>query len=136
MQEKAWLSSMVSSTDLKIFTSNQMKQPNKEVDFIRLSFGLDSNASLWNVVFEGFDQEVVLVSRFEGRELEAIRILYRFGAIIEKKYKDCQVEPTGSGLLIKKKLPTNDLSLIREWTELMCNIREEMTSLVIKELGA
>ncbi|MBI2486981.1 MAG: hypothetical protein HYW01_08490 [Deltaproteobacteria bacterium] len=113
-----------------------MKQPNKEVDFIKLSFGLDSNAGLWNVVFEGFDQEVILVSRFEGKELEAIRILYRFGAIIEKKYKDCQVEPTGSGLLIKKKLPTNDLSLIREWTELMCNIREEMTSIVIKELGA
>jgi hypothetical protein len=111
-----------------------MKQPDK-MDSIKLSFGLDSNASLWNVVFEGFDQEVVLVSRFEGKELDAIRILYRFGAIIEKKYKGCQVEPTGSGLLIKKKLPTNDLSMIREWTELMWTIREEMTGLVNKELG-
>lgn len=111
-----------------------MKQPNKQTDLIKLSFGLDSNASLWNVVFEGFDQEVVLVSRFEGKELEAIRILYRFGSIIEKKYMDCKVEPTGSGLLIKKKLPTNDLSIIRQWTELMYNIREEMTSLVTKEL--
>jgi len=107
----------------------------KQSDFINLSFSLESQASLWNIVFEGFDQEVVLISRFEGKYLEAIRILYKFGAIIEKNYKDCQVEPTGSGLLIKKKLPTNDLSLIREWTELMHNIREEMTSLVTKELG-
>ncbi|MGH7889727.1 MAG: hypothetical protein ACRENF_04170 [Thermodesulfobacteriota bacterium] len=112
-----------------------MKQPEKQADFIKLSFGLDSNASLWNVVFEGFDQEVVLVSRFEGREIEAIRILYRFGAIVGERYKDCQVKPTGSGLLIKKKLPTNDLSIIRQWTELMYSIREEMASLVTKEIG-
>ncbi len=112
-----------------------MKQPEKQADFIKLSFGLDSNASLWNVVFEGFDQEVVLVSKFEGREIDAIRILYRFGAILGERYKDCQVKPTGSGLLIKKKLPTNDLSIIRQWTELMYSIREEMASLVTKEIG-
>jgi hypothetical protein len=113
---------------------NQTKRL-KQSDFIDLSFSLESQAPLWNIVFEGFDQEVVLVSRFEGKYVEAIRILYRFGAILEEKYKDCEVEPTSSGLVIKKRFPTNDLSLIREWTELMYKIREEMTELVIKELG-
>jgi hypothetical protein len=111
-----------------------MNQLNRQPDFINLTFGLESQASLWNIVFEGFDQEVVLISRFEGKDIEAIRILYRFGAIVEDKYKDCQVEPTGIGLEIKKKLPTNDLAIIRQWTELMYSIREEMANLLSDEL--
>ena len=112
-----------------------MKQLNTQSNVIDLKFGLESQASLWNIVFEGFDQEVVLISRLEGKDIEAIRILYRFGAIVKDKYKDCQVEPTGLGLVIKKKLPTNDLAVIRQWTELMYSVREEMTSLVAEELG-
>jgi len=101
-----------------------MEQIRKQADFIKLSFGLESNSSLWNIVFEGFDQEVVLVSRFEGKDLEVIKILLRFGAILKKKYSDCQIEFTNSGLAIKKKFPKNDISLIREWSELMYDIRE------------
>ena len=103
---------------------------NKHFNFVNLSFGLESNSTLWNIVFEGFDQEVILVSKFEGRELESIKMLRRFGDILRQKYKDCQVEFTGSGLVIKKKFPKNDLSLIRKWSELMYDVREEMSSLM------
>lgn len=112
----------------------QMGIINKQFNFVTLSFDLDSNSTLWNIVFEGFDQEVVLVSKFEGRDLEAIKILLRFGDILRQKYKDCQVEFTGSGLAIKKKFPKNDLSVIRKWSELMYDVREEMSSLVATKL--
>jgi hypothetical protein len=108
----------------------QMEQIKKQADFINLSFGLESSATLWNIVFEGFDQEVILISRFEGKDLAAIRILLRFGIILKEKYKDCQIEFTNLGLTIKKQFPKNDISLIREWSELMYDIREEMTSLI------
>jgi hypothetical protein len=107
-----------------------MEQIKKRADLINLSFGLESNTSLWSIVFKGFDEEVVLISMFEGKDPDAIQMLHRFGDIIGKNYKDCLVEITDSGLTIKKPLPTNDLSVIRQWAELMHNIREEIASLV------
>jgi hypothetical protein len=107
-----------------------MEQVKKQMDLINLSFGLESDASLWSMVFKGFDEEVVLISRFEGRDLEAIKILHRFGVIVKENYKDCQVEFTNSGFVVKKTLSTNDLSIIREWSELMYNVSEEMANLV------
>lgn len=107
-----------------------MEQVKTQMDLVNLSFGLESNASLWSIVFKGFDEEVVLISRFEGSELEATRILHRYGIILRGNYKDCQLEFTNSGLIIKKTLPTNDLSIIRKWSELMYNIREEVASLI------
>lgn len=101
-----------------------------EPDSIVLTFGMESSASLWNIVFEGFDQEVVLVSRFVGRDERAVSALYRFGNIIGRKYKDCKVKTTRSGIEIKKPLPGNDVSLVNEWTCLMENIREEMAKFV------
>ena len=97
---------------------------------ITLSFGLESNSTLWNIVFDGFDQEIVLISRFEGKDTRSIEILYKFGEITRTKYPDCQVEPIDKGLSIKKSFLNNDISLIREWSELMCNIREEILSIM------
>jgi hypothetical protein len=97
---------------------------------IKLSFGLESSASLWNVVFEGFDQDVILISKFEGKNLKSRDLLNRFGHILKKKYPRCVVEPIKSGLSIKKSFPINDISVIREWSDLMTNIREEMLSLI------
>lgn len=107
-----------------------MGQTKKQADFIKLSFALESSSTLWNIVFEGFDQEIVLVSRFEGKELEAIKVLIRFGTILRRKHEDCQVEFTSSGLMIKKNFPKNDIALIREWSELMYDVREEMSGLI------
>lgn len=97
---------------------------------VRLSFGLESSASLWNIVFEGFDQDVILIARFEGKDLKSKHLLNRFGYILNKKYPDCVIDPTGSGLSIKKSFPTYDISIIREWSVLMNNIREEIIGLI------
>jgi hypothetical protein len=100
------------------------------LDLVDLSFGLESDASLWSVVFKGFDEEVTFVSRFDGREEASIKAIHRFGNIISGNYDNFQVELTNSGILIKKTLPTNDISKIREWSELMHNIKDEMVSII------
>jgi len=113
----------------------QMERIRKHVDLINLSFALESNASLWSIVFKGFDEEVVLISRFEGKDIEAIKILHRFGTIINNgNYKDCQMEFTSSGFIVKKTLLTNDISIIRQWAELMYSVREEMASLLSTQI--
>jgi len=97
---------------------------------IKLSFGMESSSSLWNIVFEGFDQDMVLISKFEGNDPKAINILNRFGEILGEKYSDCIVVTSKRGLLIKKLFHKNDLSKISQWSELMNNIREEIVLLL------
>jgi len=111
-----------------------MGQIKIHMDLINLSFGLESNVSLWSIVFKGFDEEVVFISRFEGKDLEAIEILHRFGTILKGNYKDCEMEFTNLGLIVKKLLPTNDISIIRQWAELMYSVRGEMASLLATKL--
>ena len=103
-----------------------MKENGNPADLIGLSFGMESSASLWNIIFEGFDQEVVLVSRFTGKNNGAVTALYKLAVILDNKQKHCQVGATHSGIEIKKSLPKNDFSVIGEWTCLMENIRDEM----------
>jgi len=103
-----------------------MRENGNPADLIGLSFGMESSASLWNIIFEGFDQEVVLVSRFVGRDNGAVTALYKFALILDNKHKHCHVAATDSGIEIKKSLPKNDFSVIGEWTCLMENIRDEM----------
>jgi hypothetical protein len=98
-------------------------------NLIKLSFGLESSASLWNIVFEGFDQDVILISKFEGKDLKSRDLLDRFARIL-KKYPGCIVEPIESGLSIKKSFPINDISIVGAWSDLMASIREEMLSLM------
>ncbi len=105
---------------------SNIRETDNPSDSIGLSFSMESSASLWNIIFEGFDQEVVLISRFVGRDNSAVAALYKFAVILDKRYKDCKVSATASGIDIKKSLPENDLSVIGEWTCLMENIREEM----------
>jgi hypothetical protein len=99
-------------------------------ELIALTFGMESSASLWNVIFEGFDQEVVLVSKFSGRDDRVVSTLYEFGDIIGRNYKDCKVKTTRTGIEIKKPFPRNDVSLVNEWTGLMESIRVEMTKFI------
>ena len=104
-----------------------MQKITDQYELIDLSFAMESSASLWNVIFEGFDQEVVLVSKFTGREQAVVKTLYRFGILISERYKNCKVEPRNSGIQISKSLPKNDAALVSEWTDLMESVREEMT---------
>lgn len=103
---------------------------NSKLDVVDLSFGLESNASLWSIVFKGFDEEVTLISRFQGSGQLSVETLQRFGNIIMEKYRDCSVELTKSGIVIKKTLSTNDLTIIREWSELMHHIKDEMVNII------
>lgn len=103
-----------------------MQKITDQAELIDLSFAMESSASLWNVIFEGFDQEVVLVSKFTGKEPRAVNTLYRFGILISERYKDCKVEPRNSGIQISKSLPENDIALVSEWTDLMESVRKEM----------
>ena len=107
-----------------------MGNETKESDRITLSFGMESGASLWSLVFEGFDQEIVLVSRFSGADGGTVKALYSFGAKINESYKDCRVKPTRTGIEIRKTLPENDASVISEWMGLMKNVRDEILILI------
>lgn len=107
-----------------------MQNEAKQEELIDLSFSMESSGTLWNVIFEGFDQNVVLVSKFTGHGPKAVNTLYRFGFMIFERYKDCKVEPKDWGIEIRKSLPENDTELVDEWTTLMENVREEMTSLM------
>jgi hypothetical protein len=107
-----------------------MRKEQGRPGLIDLKFSMESSGTLWNVIFEGFDQEVVLVSKFTGREPKAVNALYRFGFLICERYKECRVEPKDSGIEIRKSLPENDFELVGQWTKLMECVREEMTSLM------
>jgi hypothetical protein len=107
-----------------------MQKETVQPELINLSFSMESSGTLWNVIFEGFDQEVVLVSKFTGKEPKAVNTLYRFGFLISERYKDCKVAPKHTGIEIRKSLPENGFELVNEWTTLMENVREEMTSLM------
>lgn len=105
-------------------------QKEEPPDLIDLKFSMESSGTLWNVIFEGFDQEVVLVSKFTGHDSRSVRALYRFGFLVCERYKDCKVQPKESGIEIRKSLPENDFELVDEWTRLMESVRDEITSLV------
>ena len=66
---------------------------------------------------------------FGGNDPGTVDRLYKFGAILSRNYKDCRVEAKESGIVIKKSLPENDLSLVQQWTELMESMKREMTEI-------
>jgi len=99
---------------------------------VSLSFLLESSSSLWNKIFEGFDQEYVLVSRFEGKSKETIRLLYRFGSLIHQKFKNCSVEPKIYGIVIKKNIENNDQQKTDKWIKLMEELKKEICDILLK----
>ena len=97
---------------------------------VHLSFLVESTASLWNKIFEGFDQESFLVSRFEGESPASIRLLYRFGSLIHKRFSNCRVETRFYGIVIKKRIGENDSITNDEWMELMSELRAELCNII------
>jgi len=104
---------------------DKSKNPNP----IKLSFTLDSNATLWNVIFEGFDQDITLVSKFVGNDQNSVRTLYEFGNILKDKNKIFKVEIINTGITIKTYLPRNDKNLVEMWTKYMNYIMEEIVNI-------
>ncbi|MGH7885480.1 MAG: hypothetical protein ACRENO_07270 [Thermodesulfobacteriota bacterium] len=97
---------------------------------INLSFYLEPSATLWNRIFEGFESEVTLVSRFEGKDRKSIEILYRFGSIVRKRYINCRVEPKSYGIIIIRKIDEEQKEFINEWINLMKNLKSEILSCI------
>ncbi len=98
----------------------------KDPESIILSFHMESSATLWNRIFEGFSSEMVLVSRFEGKDRKALEILYRFGSIVAERYGKCAVEPRVYGIVIKKDVSDETEEMINEWMDLMRRLRHEI----------
>lgn len=87
---------------------------------------MESSGTLWNRIFEGFSSEMVLVSRFEGKDRKALEILYRFGSMVAKRYQKCAVEPRVYGIVIKKDVSDETEETINEWMNLMRKLRSEI----------
>ena len=99
------------------------------MDEINLNFSIESSSGLWNKIFEGFDQDSVLTSRFEGNSQRSIKLLYRFGSLLRKKYTECEVEPRNYGIVIKRNVNENSEEEVNDWINLMENLRKEIISL-------
>ena len=99
------------------------------MDEISLNFSIESSSGLWNKIFEGFDQDTVLTSRFEGNSQKSINLLYRFGSLVRKKYSNCEVEPRNYGIVIKRNINDNNKKELDDWILLMENLKEEIIGL-------
>lgn len=105
----------------------------KQSDYdVHLSFLVESSATLWNKIFEGFDQESFLVSRFEGDSPASIRLLYKFGSLIHNRYKDCRVESKSYGIVIKKKIRDDDSISTDDWMKLMTELKQQICSILMQ----
>ncbi len=97
---------------------------------IDLSFQLESSATLWDRIFEGFESEVTLVSRFEAKDKKSLKLLYRFGSKIQKKFKTCKVEPKSYGIVIIRDIDEEQKEFINEWIDLMKSLRCEIVNCI------
>lgn len=102
--------------------------PKKEC--IDLSFHLESTATLWNRIFEGFESDVTLVSRFETKDKKSLQLLYRFGSMIQKKFTNCKVEPKSYGIVIIRDIDEDQKEFISEWINLMKSLKCEITDCI------
>lgn len=98
----------------------------KDPESIVLSFHMESSATLWNRIFEGFSSEMVLVSRFEGRDRKALEVLYRFGSMVAERHGECAVEPRVYGIVIKKDVSGETEETVNGWMDLMRRLHREI----------
>jgi len=99
------------------------------MDEIKLNFSIDSSSGLWNRIFEGFDQDTVLTSRFEGNSQKSINFLYHFGSLLRKKHTDFIIEPRKYGIVIKHNVNEKDENEVNEWIHLMEKLKSEMINM-------
>ncbi len=111
-------------------TNLQENKEKKDQENVVLSFHMESSATLWNRIFEGFSSEMVLVSRFEGKDRKALEILYRFGSMVAKRHGKCTVEPRVYGIVIKKDVSDETEETINEWMDLMRKLHREIVGVL------
>ena len=59
-----------------------MTKDNKRID---LRFALTAPGTMWNLLYEGMDQNINLRSTFKGKDEESIEALIKFGEILRRK---------------------------------------------------
>ncbi|MGI9554323.1 MAG: hypothetical protein ACR2NC_05300 [Thermodesulfobacteriota bacterium] len=96
---------------------------------VNLTFGIESSTGLWNKIFEGFDQDTVLTSRFEGDSPRTIEVLYKLGSMVNSKFKNCTIETRDYGIIIKRAIDDKDQNQVNDWMELMKSIKSEIVNL-------
>lgn len=99
------------------------------MESVNLTFAIESSAGLWNKIFEGFDQDTVLTSRFEGDSPRTIEVLYKLGSLVKDKYNNCSVETRDYGIIIKRKIDDKDQELVNDWMDLMKRVKSEIINL-------
>ena len=96
---------------------------------IELRFGLTAPGSMWNLLYEGMEQNINLRTTFKGKDEESIDALIKFGEILKKK-KNYDINITENGIEINKELPINDFKSGEKWTDLMTKLKEEITKII------
>ena len=103
-----------------------IKNKNKRIE---LRFGLTAPGSMWNLLYEGMEQNINLRTTFKGKDEESIDALIKFGEILKKK-KNYDINITENGIEINKELPINDFKSGEKWTDLMTKLKEEITKII------
>jgi hypothetical protein len=84
---------------------------------------------MWNLLYEGMEQNVNLRSTFKGEDEESIDALIKFGEILKRK-QDYDISIVSNGIKINKVLPINDFKSGEQWTALMTKLKDEITKMI------
>jgi hypothetical protein len=101
----------------------------KKSERIDLKFGLTAPGTMWNLLYEGMEQNVNLRSTFKGKDEESIDALIKFGEILRRK-QDYDISIVSNGIEINKVLPINDFKSGEQWTALMTKLKDEITKMI------
>ena len=95
---------------------------------IELRFGLTAPGSMWNLLYEGMEQNINLRTTFKGKDEESIEALIKFGEILKKKKNyDINITTMLDG---NKELPINDFKSGEKWTDLMTKLKDEIIKII------
>ena len=101
----------------------------KKKDRIDLRFALIGPGTMWNLLYEGMNQDVNLRSIFKGKDEESIEALIKFGEILKKK-NDYDINIKEDVIEINNMININDFENGEKWTNLMNKLKEEIVKMI------
>ena len=107
-----------------------LEQKTSSTGSVLVKFDVDASSGLWNVIFEGFDEELDLISEFTGSSLDAVRVLHSFGRILSKKEQNFLIRKRENGISITKTLSLANQESLIEWTSLMYTLGEQVSEVI------
>ena len=98
---------------------------------VTLTFVMESESSLWNVVFPGFDDRAVLTATLSSADHGAVELLHRLATLLSRRNRVWwDVARTKDGLLLTRDVRLGNEEEIKRWTALIKSMREELEELV------